>query len=270
MTSDLAGRYTRSIFQSLRYRATWLPSETIRLGSYGFLRNGVFDERGQLKDLKVSVISSQRSAKASFVYQSSDGVKITFKTKGQLSDLFQSIAAGSGGALVEFSREGAVVFSAPSCTVKRISNIRAVEAQLAGVDSWQRDLVVVTRVVQADSATILVSNSGKSRVELKARATTGAGSGLVNLGVGYSSASSTDMAVEIVAQGGLTPLYVVENYRRTLTDTLARRQRRLQPTNRSKVATERTGMSGKGSSGSPSAGPSSANRPSRPKQTKTN
>jgi hypothetical protein len=41
------------------------------------------------------------------------------------------------------------------------------------------------------------------------------------------------MAVEIVAQGGLTPLYIAEEFRRPIARSLTGRRPRLQPSSRS-------------------------------------
>ena len=212
-----AGQYLQGVLRGMRYRATWPPNGTIRLGSVGILVGGVFQLRGKLSDFGVSFQSERATAeKGNFVFQSNSGVKVTYKAAGDTSDLFQVVGKGSAGALVEFSRAGAIVFSAPSCTISRITNIRALEKQLSKVSDWRRRYVVVTEVVHAKTVTILASSSNASRVELRASADAPIGASLAGLSSGVKTASSSDVSIEIVASGPLTPLYKAEQFRRSL------------------------------------------------------
>ena len=157
--------------------------------------------------------TSERPARANrFVFQSSSGVRVTFKARGQASDAFESIGKASAGALVEFGRTGAAVVSAPSCIINKIVDIRSLERQLSHVESWDRNYVIVTEVVMADTATILISNSDSSRIELRAQARGSLqGAGVAELSSGFRAVSSSGIGIEIVAEGGLTPFYRADN-----------------------------------------------------------
>ncbi len=241
---DLARSYTTAILRALKYRATWLPNEVVELGSVGYLEDGVFHERQHLRDFGINFAAKVEATRASFVYQSSSGVAVTFKARGEASEVFQGIGRASAGALIEFWRQGAAVLSAPSCRVGRILDFRSLERQLKYVEDWNSRYVIVTKVVTADSATILVSSSDHARVELRATANADIGSAeLAELSAGFRAVVAHDVGIQIVAQGGLTPLYEAHPFTRGLIDVVRGRGRTirgLQARAGRRTATKRT------------------------------
>nr|HPQ97404.1 hypothetical protein [Thiolinea sp.] len=167
-------RYTREIYDNLRYRPTWLPGTPIRLGSVGVIENGIFRPVTALAQLNMAFDAVTDSSRDTISYNSKSGVSITFKAAGDSNPRFEAVTQGSAGALVEFSRDGAVVLQLKGAASHRIADqpalyralLRAVV--LGDQAQWQRDWVVITEVVQAQSATILISDSAGSRLELKA------------------------------------------------------------------------------------------------------
>jgi len=200
-------QYTRSLLRT-GYRATWLPGETMELGAIGFLKDGLFDQRARLRDFGISFAAKAGTGRTGFEYQSSTGVKTSYKAAGEPSAVFRGIGVGSAGVRFEFSRLGAVVFSAPNCEITEIDNKRALERKLRSAHDWDMGWVVITKVVKAHSATILLSGSSEAFVELRASASAAPGGfDLADVAVGFSRARASGMAVNLVAQGRLTPLY---------------------------------------------------------------
>ena len=75
--------------------------------------------------------------------------------------------------------------------------------------------MVISRIYKADTATILVSGSHDSAVELRAQAGLGAAVlDLASLSAGFGVALSSGMEVCLVATGGLVPLYIADEWRR--------------------------------------------------------
>jgi hypothetical protein len=201
-------QYTRSLLLETRYRAVWLPSETIELGAIGFLEDGLFDQRARLKDFDVAFTTKTGEGRTTFEYQSSTGVKTSYKAAGESAPAFHGIAKAHAGVRFDFTRFGAVVFSAPKCAITEIDNKRVLERRLRGVPDWDMKWVVVTKAVKAHSATILVSGTSGAFVELRASGDIGpSGVDLADLAVGFSRAGTSGMAVKLVAEGRLTPLY---------------------------------------------------------------
>jgi hypothetical protein len=143
-----------------------------------------------------------------FDYQSSSGVSSAVKLAGQEKGQFQWVGAASAGIRFEFNRAGAIVFSAPDCVVTEIDNKRALERRLVDVNDWDNGWVVITRVVKAKHATILVSGEKGAFAELRANADLSPGGvDLAELAVGFQKARSSSMSVDLVARGDLTPLF---------------------------------------------------------------
>jgi hypothetical protein len=86
--------------------------------------------------------------------------------------------------------------------------------------------VVITKVVKAHRATILLSGSTEAFVELRASGSVAAGNvDLADLAVGFARARASGMAVNLVAEGRLTPLYEAFRLRQpTLTRDRSRRR----------------------------------------------
>jgi hypothetical protein len=134
-------------------------------------------------------------------------VTITPKAEGSVSDQFRAITTKAGVHL-KFSRSGAVVFSATECEVVEIDDLHLLERRLRQVEEWDVRWVIVTTLILASSATILVSEENGADAELRADAgVEPAGLRLADLSVGFALARSKGMAVKLVAKGQMTPLY---------------------------------------------------------------
>jgi hypothetical protein len=208
-------RYTRSIFENLRYRATWFPNERLQLGDVGVIDDGIFVARTSLKSLGVTFSRQRANSGAHFEYQSETGVSLSTKARGKLAPGFTALGRGEGGVLVRFKEAGAVVFSAPDCRLTEIRDTESLKPQLETLGrKWSREWVIVTKVVTATTATILVANSKGAEVELKAQAGVRVSPTLqiTKLAAGFELVRDSNMAAKLVASGRLVPLYLVDEF----------------------------------------------------------
>ena len=146
-------------------------------------------------------------------FASKKGVSISFKAAGEISGKFKAIAKADAGALIEFSREGAVVMQLRDVSIDRIADQHALSNAMlrsiaVGEESmqWRRDWVVITETARAGRATIVISSSGESRLELRASGST-APVNLVDTSASFSVATESEINTKIIAKSGLTPLY---------------------------------------------------------------
>jgi hypothetical protein len=204
--------YTREIFDNLKYRPTWLPGTPISLGTIGLIEDGVFRPITSLRKLNIpfeEVIDLDRD---SIDYNSKTGVAITFKAAGELNQKFEAISEASAGALIEFSRVGAIILQLRGVAIHRISDQATLNKEMmrsiiiGGKDQWQRKWVVITEVINAESATIMISNSMNSKLELKASGTI-APTSLVDASANLSIVKENQVSTKIISKSGLTPLY---------------------------------------------------------------
>ncbi|MCB1638310.1 MAG: hypothetical protein KDI15_05640, partial [Thiothrix sp.] len=205
-------RYTREIYDNLRYRPTWLPGTPIQLGSVGIIESGIFRPVTSLERLNVAFEAVTDASRDAISYNSKTGVSITFKAAGDSNPGFEAITKASAGALIEFSRHGAIVLQLQGAASHRIADQPALyKALLRAIvlgdeDQWQRNWVAITEVVQAESATIVISGSADSKLELKASGSAAPAS-LVDASAGLSVARESQVSTRIIAESGLTPLY---------------------------------------------------------------
>ena len=205
--------YAKDVYGNLKYRPTWLPGTPVQLGTVGVIEDGIFRAVTDLNRLGIPsevIVDSDRDA---IDFTSEKGVSIAFKAAGETNARFRAIAKADAGALIEFSREGAVVLQLKDVSLNRISDQHSLRRALltsiaVGDESkqWQRDWVVITEVARAGHATIVISHSGNSRLELKASGST-APTSLVDASAAFSVAAESQISTKVIAESGLTPLY---------------------------------------------------------------
>lgn len=204
--------YSKEIYNNLKYRTTWLPGSPINLGAVGLIEDGIFRPITTLDNLGMSFDEVIDTDKDTFDYTSSSGVSITFKAAGETNDKFSSISDASAGAMIEFSRSGAVVLQLGEVAIHRIADQPKLYKELLNAvvlgdeDKWQRNWVAITEVVQTDSATIIISDSDNSKLELKASGSVAPAS-LVDVSGNLSVAAESQVSTKIIAKSGLSPLY---------------------------------------------------------------
>lgn len=204
--------YTQEIYDNLKYRPTWLPGTPLSLGTVGLIEDGLFRPVTSLNQLKFNFEETLDTERDAFDYTSKSGVSITFKGAGDTNPKFEAVTKASAGALIEFSRTGAIVLQLRGVANHRIADQPALYKEmlrsivLGDEDQWQRNWVVITEVIQAESATIMISNSANSKLELKASGSV-APTSLVDVSADFSVAKESSVSTKIISESGLTPLF---------------------------------------------------------------
>lgn len=202
-------QYTKELRKSLGYMPTWLPGVPVFLGDTGQLSDQLFNRVTHLEPLGIAFEPVLDRSSDSFEHQTSGEVSIETTAAGAPSTGFARIADAEAGVGINFGRENAVVLSLRDVRAHRVSDVSALERQIRERwDVWDDHWLVVTEVVTATSATILISGSYDSRVELRAKANVGVeGLELANAEAHFEVAYSKGMHTQIVAASGLTPLF---------------------------------------------------------------
>lgn len=135
----------------------WPPSTEASLGGVGVIENCVFVRRTSLKNLRIRFETLAAKKRHSLEYQTARGVTVTTKVSGEARPDFSRLGTAAAGLRVDFSKEGALVLAADGCYETQISDQRGLlKASERKATEWPRKWVVVTHVVDADAATILV------------------------------------------------------------------------------------------------------------------
>src|SRR5262245_37804738 len=203
--------YVKEMTKRFGYMATWTPGVPIELGDVGVVRDNVFTRVTSLRSLDIPVEVRSDPTEESIDYSSSGSVSLTFKAAGQAPAAGSALVQAEAGLVIEFTRDGAVVFKAAGCVTPSIEDVEALKKQVLAryrEGRWNKDWAVVTEVVRARAATILLSERRGARVEISARGKVDAGAiDLTNVDIGLTVVSKRDMETTLISQGGLTPLF---------------------------------------------------------------
>ena len=204
-------RYTREIRNRFGYSGTWLPTTQVRVGDVGVLHNYEYVRVRSLRELGVRFRERTDTASANLEYASAGVTSSEFTIAGEAPAASSLLGMARAGISIAFNAENAFLFSAYGCRTSSIEDQTALSHSLLGLvarGDWPDDHVVVTEVVFSERSTILASSSSGARIELSAETTAAAGSAnLVSGSVRLRPLKAHNMALQIVAQGGLTPLF---------------------------------------------------------------
>ena len=210
-------RYTDEIHGQFSYWATWFPSSRIQLGDLGPVQNRVFSPQTSLEDLGVSFETTQRAKILNLQHATQNGVQITFQSAAANQTISQ-IPQGKAGVELAFAAAGGIVFVVKDGRERRIRNLDAVAQKLLELiqrGDVAREYAVVTHVIDAAAATVLISSSSDAKFVASADMDLKAGLlDLANAGMGFSRVSSKNMETELVADQGATPLFKLAGFKK--------------------------------------------------------
>ncbi len=208
--------YLKGVHQRFSHLGTWLPNANLRLGDVGFQKGEEFKQMTTLKDLGIPMTLRRGASRVDFTYTSQSGVKLQTKAKGVVA-VGTTLPVAEAGIAIQFSQEGAFVFQAIGCIVDEIENkveLGDAVMKLIQQGKWEADWSVVDTIVKADCATILVSNSASSALELTAK-TPVETTNLANLEAGFSVNSQSGDILRFIAEKGLTPLFKLSRVKKS-------------------------------------------------------
>src|SRR5208283_1377091 len=170
---EVADLYTKGIKRKLKnYWAAWLPSTQFRIGDIGTLNGYVFERVGSLDELDVMYYAETSNDPSPLEIVSESSASLTFKAAGEVNSAFAHVPTGSAGMRIDFGAQGAFLMQAPETYEAAIGDPLNLQHQIITAFSqgiWEKDWVVVVRLVKAPSATILISKSSDASLELTAK-----------------------------------------------------------------------------------------------------
>ncbi|WP_160716775.1 hypothetical protein [Chitinophaga solisilvae] len=205
--------YLKYIHKETGYRATWDPGRELRIGDVGKLQpDGSFSVHTSLEKEGIKAEVRGDHSAADMDYTSGSKVSIDVKLKGSVPAAGSVFSQVDAGFDIGFSSDKAIVFKASGFKTLQIVNLAAITDAILDKyknGTWKKDWHVITNLVQADAATIIISTSSSGRLELKANADIGAGAGLkiTDANLGLTTVSEKGSNIKFIAQQGLTPLY---------------------------------------------------------------
>ena len=206
--------------KSQGYRATWLPSSPLQLGDVGVLENQVFRKETTLKSLGIAFETETSEGQGAIDLSSESGITLTLKAEGKVEPKAVSLAVADAGFVVEFSNDNSFVFKIRGSRISIISNLGDVKAEVVRryeADDWDANSVIVYQVLDANSATILLSGHAGNKVELKAQGDVKvAAMDIADAALNLKLVAGQTLAAQILGQEGITPLYRVVGIKKGL------------------------------------------------------
>jgi hypothetical protein len=207
---SVAKQYTKELKQQTNYSATWLPMVPVQLGDIGRLENYQWTRESSLQAKNIAFDGDEGPA-ADISYASRGSVRATGGASVATSGATSAVGAVNAKLHLEFKREGALVFEITGARSLRIVDVQAVGNQILDLyqnDQWEYDLVVITEVVSAGSATVLVASSGGASIDLGAEGNAVPSLGnLAKLGASLQYSNEQSIGVRVIGSTSLTPLF---------------------------------------------------------------
>lgn len=204
-------QYANEMYKRFGYLATWTPGVPLRLGDFGFVKDKLFTRIDNIESLGIAFRIRPDTTKETQKHSTAGSVSISFKAAGKAPQIGSVLTEAEAGFTVEFKRNKSTVYEAVGCVAPSIEN--QVEVGNAILEKfrqgeWNKDWAVITELVETDSATILISNSSNSKVELTVSGNVAPGGvSIADINAGLQVAFSKDMNTTLISQQGLTPLF---------------------------------------------------------------
>ena len=210
--TELVELYSKGIKRKLKnYWAAWLPGPRIKIGDIGTLNGYLFEKAGSLDELKLKYHLEPDGDPKPLDITSESGVAISVKAAGQTDPKFAHLAAGEAGLKLDFGSEGAFILQAPETRESEVGDRLNLQKQIVATyakGKWDKHWLVVTRVVKAASATVIISKSSNSSLELTAKANlAGAGSALGAADAGVTIKHQQGDTISVIGGHNMTPLF---------------------------------------------------------------
>ncbi len=206
-------QYTDEMEKYFGYYATWNPGLNLALGDIGTFKDNVFTKISDLDSFGVKFEVRDDPTKTDIEYSSKGSVTTSTKLSGAASPPGSVLTNVDAGIIVEFGKENSTLFKANGTVTPTIKDTTAIGNQVLELykeGKWNKHWAIITELVKADSATVLISNSANGKIELKANANVNAPSiDIADAEFKFSGQFSRGLDTRIIAQEGINPLFKI-------------------------------------------------------------
>jgi hypothetical protein len=219
---SVAGTYCQDLSRKLRLLATWPPGSPMTVGRVGrFLGDKVFDPETSLGSYGILVNVEDDPAGSAVLSYTSAGVnEFKIAAGGKVPDLISGVVDAEARLTISFGRENGIVFRASGLRYRTMQDQPQMARKVAYLlkrGEWGRDWHIVTQVVEAESASILISQTSSAEMELALGASAAVGSiELLGAELKPRVVRQKEMSTIVVNEGGLVPLFKAKRVKRTL------------------------------------------------------
>lgn len=195
--------------------AAWPPNEPRQLGDIGTLVGNIFVQIKDLESLNKNLIFKIRDNRnpTPIDLVSETGVTLVFKAMGELNQtLLPNVSQAEAGLSIEFKRKGGFILQAPITYMSSVQDIEHLGHQITQLyrqgQAWNPRWMVVVRLMSAPRASIVVSRSANSKLELSVSGNISTST--INLGnadLAFSVRSQSGDLFQSIGAQDVTPLF---------------------------------------------------------------
>lgn len=205
--------YRRTMYRAYDYRATWLPNAHLELGDVIVIKRHRVRKVSDLKSLKVEFEIEEDPTPGDLELISSNDVNVTFKPEGSIVD-GSSLLEAHAGFIVTFEGKRGFTFRANGTRENSIKDTIALREPILNLykqGKWDKNFVIVTSLVEAESGTVIIAIEREAKIELKANGEVDLEKiNLADLKAELQATFSRGIHTKIIADEGSTPLYKVQ------------------------------------------------------------
>jgi hypothetical protein len=202
--------YAKSLHDHFKvFYANWPPGENIKLGDYGILNGDVFIPEGNITEqFNLQFNRRDDPTKDNYNFKSTDSVSITFLPKGSYTQT--GMPSVKASLKIDFSNTASVFFNAAGIKHSLIEGMDKLGKIILGMfetQKWPASRFVVTRLVQADSATIIISGKSGASMTLDAESDAIPNINLADASIKLAVSVDSGIEFNIVCAEGYYPLF---------------------------------------------------------------
>ena len=206
-------QYTDEMKKKFGYYATWNPGVPLDLGDIGTFKDNVFTRLSNLKEIGIEFEIRPDETKTPLEHNSQGSVSVTTKLSGTAAPQGSVLTNLDAGIIVEFSKENSTMFKSNNTSTSTIKDGIKLGNQVLALyraGKWNKNWAIVTELVEAENATIIISNTSNSKIELKANANIDAPTfDIADAEFKFSTQFSRGLETKIISAEGLTPLFKI-------------------------------------------------------------
>lgn len=206
-------QYTDELKKKFGYYATWNPGVPLQLGDIGTFVDNVFTRLSNLEDMGIQFDTRPDESKTVLEHNSQGSVSVTTKLSGTLAPQGSVLTNLDAGIIVEFTKQYSTLFKANNTTSPSIKDTIKLGDQVVRLyheGKWNKKWVIITELVKAESATVIISNSSNGKIELKANANINSPTlDIADASFQFSTQFSRGLETKIISEDDLTPLFKV-------------------------------------------------------------
>lgn len=164
----LAEAFSDTLHNQLEVYAAWFPVvNTIKVGDFGVIEDGVFRSMGNVSKFGIDVVTATgKDADIDFV---SDGTTLTRFVAGAQVPKYPPVADLDAKLELEFKRENSCMIKAKFSVVE-MQDIHGVAKRLKALDDWERSFKVVSSTYTGEKCIIIACREAGTKVSFTGKA----------------------------------------------------------------------------------------------------